>query len=64
MCPYDVFDQLWRANEKTDPPARRVEVLAGRADCEGESSCGGGKGGDSGEGGVAELVIDLCIVRQ
>lgn len=59
MCGGDVVDQVCRADEVADAPARAVEVFACGTDGEGSGGDGGREGGDAGEWGEGETVVDL-----
>lgn len=53
------MDELGGAQEPAHSPAGGVEVLAGRADGDGETLDFGGESGDPGERDVEEAVVDF-----
>lgn len=53
------MDELGGAHEPAHAPAGGVEVLARRADGDGEVGKLGGQRGDAGEGDVVEAIVDL-----
>lgn len=55
----DVPDQVLGPNQPPDAPARGVEVLARRADGQGQPGDVRRQRGDAGEGDVVEAVVDL-----
>lgn len=59
VCSGDVVDEVCRAGEVPNTPASTVEVLSCGANRESPSGDFRGEGGDAGERGVREAVVDF-----